>query len=668
MRIDPSTVHTLTPQRVATWAGEDPEGTRALVQSPELWQAILAAVEVNIGARHRPPGWDPACVGPSSQLRGLRSRVEREGYAKLVEHVDRPVCGELAKAALTLCAQGWNAAFLALVDEAWQLASTLAAQIVPQFDGALHFAGELTAFCVTPSLPGAMSRGVPPHRDRFGSAAPDNGDAPSHLTCWISLTQASVGNGCMRVVPVHQDPTLLGHPDPWDPEDRGVAIETAPGTVLAWDGRILHWGGIYDPTQASGPRVALALSLTSVPPGDHASTQALRLPSFAQRLARVAAVMRSLHPPQPGSAMDVVVGLMEQPDEPVAPPPRRRPRASATDTRLDRAIVRGVDYLARDLDHHGEDLWRDHVGIHGSKGSNVWSSAFISAHIGRIDEGRELAASVARALLARRRPSGGWGYDENLLEDCDSTAWVLLAAAHAGVRVPPEPLVGALRFILSHQDPGGGFVTYGPAGQALFGDIAARAGWFTPQPCVTAAALHALATFAERGLPAIDLAARYLEDQRGPDELWQPYWWFGFPYATHHAVAALTQAGVPVPADRIARAVLHARRPDGGWAGAQPDHSNTFATAMALLTLMDTSPNADEPTHQAMNATLWQLLDAQRADGGFEPAAELRVPGGVTEQTLTVLDRGPFTTACVLHALDRARHVLAPAGDRGDLR
>lgn len=318
---------------------------------------------------------------------------------------------------------------------------------------------------------------------------------------------------------------------------------------------------------------------------------------------------------------------------------------------IDQAIERGADFLAAQLRSSGDGLWRDYVRGGNKKGSNVWVSAYMAAHLGRVPRTQKLAACVCEALLERRRPSGGWGYDEVLLEDCDSTAWVLLAAAETGTAIPRDLLVASLRFILGHQRPGGGFVTYGPQGEAFFGTIAARKGWFEPQTCVTAAATSALLTYADNALPSTRSAVEYLQQTQGRDDTWTPYWWYGFSYATYHAVCALSRAGaIPAP-DRVADAVTRHALAGGGWASRAPDRVSAFATALASMTLLELSAgNVQESAAH--------MLRLQRSDGSFEPAAELRVPGGHTEATLTMVDQGLMTTASAVAALDQIRRTI----------
>ncbi|MCA9710058.1 MAG: hypothetical protein KDK70_29740, partial [Myxococcales bacterium] len=176
-------------------------------------------------------------------------------------------------------------------------------------------------------------------------------------------------------------------------------------------------------------------------------------------------------------------------------------------------------------------------------------------------------------------------------------------------------------------------------------------GWFHPQPCVTAAALAALATYVGGELPAITSAARYLR-RTAEGGLWHPYWWYGPSYATCLAVRALGAIGPlpPAAAATTIAAVLSAREPDGGWSGRVPGRSLPFPTALCLSTLLALGYEGPE-----LSAASDLLLARQRASGAFEASAELLVPGGVSAQTMTLVDGGRFTTACVLHALHALR-------------
>jgi sporulenol synthase len=328
------------------------------------------------------------------------------------------------------------------------------------------------------------------------------------------------------------------------------------------------------------------------------------------------------------------------------------------------AICRGTRTLLDELAQQPDCLWRDFRRADGSGGSNVWVSGFIAAHLGRSPAARPAAASAIARLIAGRRAEGGWGYDEQLLPDADSTAWVLLAARATGSALPRSVLLAAIRFLLRHQDGSGGFATYGSEGVPLFAGTTGREGWFAPQPCVTAAALAALTAYASPDLPAIAAAAAYLE-RAAVDDLWHAYWWYGPTYATYLAVRALATAGgglTPARSSAITAALLRRRNGDGGWDGKHLGRSLAFPTALGLLTLLELGASA---AVVAPSAAL--LLSRQQADGEFEASAELLVPGGTSAGPMTMVDQGWFTTACVLSALHAYLGSL-PASADADLR
>lgn len=308
-----------TPDRVAQWAREEPALTRSALRSPRFWNALVEPAGLRVGAGSVPVGDRDAwlCTTPAApSLESARQHLAREGYQSWPDLVRPEPCARLAQGITRLCARGWNAAFVVLLDDAWQLAHHLAAFVGGLLDDRVVFRGELSAFCVDPSLLGGRARGMPPHRDRHDAGTFDRGGLrlPRHCTTWVSLTEATVANGCMRVVPRSSALPPSAMKDERRLDEHARILETRPGTVLLWSGRTLHWGGEFDPTRARGPRVALAISLTDPArpsfgrPGRLAPD---RLPSFDERRVMVSTLMRGLHPPAPGSPMDTVLRLME---------------------------------------------------------------------------------------------------------------------------------------------------------------------------------------------------------------------------------------------------------------------------------------------------------------------------------------------------------------------
>ena len=324
---------------------------------------------------------------------------------------------------------------------------------------------------------------------------------------------------------------------------------------------------------------------------------------------------------------------------------------------LDDAIAAGVAFLGRSAGAEASGLWRDFALPGVSTGSTECVSAFIAAQIAALPEGRELAASVVGAIASRARETGGWGYREDVPEDCDSTAWVLLAAAATGVDLPRPLVERSTTFIASNQRANGGFVTYGPAAKESL-TPADQAGWFEPEVSVTASAALALAATGQGDTERLRRACHYLE-RSCRDGLWEAYWWRGFGYPTYLSLLALSKVGRGLGGARVAateQAILLRRCAGGGWANANGTAANGFSTSFALraLLLLD-QPRAGVAVDEAVS----YLSGLVTATGLVPPSAEMLAPGGFEGRDVVLRDSGNMTTACVIRALHEARTRLA---------
>lgn len=325
---------------------------------------------------------------------------------------------------------------------------------------------------------------------------------------------------------------------------------------------------------------------------------------------------------------------------------------------LDDVIDAGVRFLDRRLGAEVPGLWCDFAVSGVSAGSTECVSAFISAQIATIPEGRALAADVVGRLSSRARETGGWGYREDVPEDCDSTAWVLLAAAAAGVDLPRRLVERGTRFIAAHQGDDGGFATYGPTAKASL-TPADQVGWFEPEVSVTSSAVLALSTCRYPAVERLRRARRYIAACRR-DDVWASYWWNGFGYATYLSLAAMsTDAHVP-DEDWFAatrRAILVRRGVSGGWANEPAGPDNGFSTSFALRALLITDQTLalrDEIVESAS-----YLSGLTTSSGGAPGSAEMLAPGGFQGSDVLLLDNGAVTTACVIRALHEVRTRLS---------
>jgi hypothetical protein len=324
---------------------------------------------------------------------------------------------------------------------------------------------------------------------------------------------------------------------------------------------------------------------------------------------------------------------------------------------LDDVIAAGVAFLRRSAWAEASGLWRDFALPGVSTGSTDCVSAFIAAQIAALPEGRELAASVVGGIASRARETGGWGYREDVPEDCDSTAWVLLSAAAAGVDLPRPLIERSTAFIASNQRASGGFVTYGPDAKESL-TPSDQAGWFEPEVSVTASATLALAITGEDETERLRRACRYLE-RNCRDGLWGAYWWRGFGYSTYLSLLALSKAGRGLDGARAAateQAILLRSCAGGGWANAKGAAANGFSTSFALrsLLLLD-RPRAGVAVDEAVSYLSGLVTDT----GLVTPSAEMLAPGGFEGRNVVLRDSGNVTTACVIRALHEARTRLA---------
>ncbi|HUY19301.1 MAG TPA: phytanoyl-CoA dioxygenase family protein [Candidatus Binataceae bacterium] len=219
---------------------------------PAYWQALYPPFSVCAPAPPMPdlPPLDAAVL--DRYTRGL----DQYGYfcsqAPLVERLTAP----LLECIDTLRKAGWPPAFAYVYDQLWTLwqiapiAQILGATLGPGYQWIPH------GWChyVQP-VRGAS--GWPPHVD---------GDLPNRMSIWIPLTDATIDNGCIYLVPKDMNPSAIGsrrelraasNLQMRELLQRGRALPAPAGSLLGWHFRILHWGSTAH--SPGNPRVSLVL-------------------------------------------------------------------------------------------------------------------------------------------------------------------------------------------------------------------------------------------------------------------------------------------------------------------------------------------------------------------------------------------------------------------------
>lgn len=296
------------------------------------------------------------------------------------------------------------------------------------------------------------------------------------------------------------------------------------------------------------------------------------------------------------------------------------------------ALQRGITAI---LDRQQVDgSWRDFclpVGI-----ATTWPTAYtllalqeLSRDLARHEPVRAARARAAAYLEDRFRPGAGWGYNESVEPDADSTALATLALRREGVE-PVDARAALFRF--RHDQ--GGFGTFRRDDE---GDA-----WGHCHADVNPTVIRTLG--ASTPLPAVEAMLR----AREPSGIWRSYWWADDLYAIAANLRALRE-----------RCLSHLMAPTSQWLCMLDSRGGPFHAALLVGALLDVSPDPVAGDRLAELVPL--LLESQRPDGLWQGTAALRLTDAAVAQPWhdrlsagrLYLDGGVFTTATVVGSLAR---------------
>lgn len=274
-----------------------------------------------------------------------------------------------------------------------------------------------------------------------------------------------------------------------------------------------------------------------------------------------------------------------------------------------------------------DGFWNDFKTSAGV--SSHWVSGFLLWNLAPFSEMEKNKNVCQERLISEARPSGGWAYNERVVEDCDSISWVFKALIQRKLN-PPLIIRNARGLILLHQKPSGGFSTYRNP-KAIADVIHVQSedeviGWCSEHTCVTANALHALIL---SGLTIKDepicAGIKFLQSKQMSNGLWEGYWWNGFAYTTYLSALALSSLGLmDVPSwHRIDAIVLAGQSDNGGWKD-QAAMENSFSTSLYISTLL-LSSNVHLHLNKIRLGVDW-LLQHQKNDGSWDCVPILKIP------------------------------------------
>jgi hypothetical protein len=272
--------------------------------------------------------------------------------------------------------------------------------------------------------------------------------------------------------------------------------------------------------------------------------------------------------------------------------------------------------------------------------SGPWLTAVVGLALTRAPaadlHGVRRALRRAAAYLHTAELPHGWGWNEALDPDCDSTAHAVLFLRHADGDVPP----GSISALMDFQGPSGAFHTYhgAPAGHS----------WGLVHHDVHPAALRALGAVRGRDDPAVRAGLPTVCDGLRHDPPWPAFWWTKTVYGAYVTVTCLSEVGrldLVSAADR--RRVLALLRV------ADPLETALGCSIACLLDGRRPGPFVD------------RLVSTQHDDGSWDAAPSLRVVDPACTEpwrpelttaagTVYPESRRIFTTAMAMTALTSA--------------
>jgi squalene cyclase len=309
------------------------------------------------------------------------------------------------------------------------------------------------------------------------------------------------------------------------------------------------------------------------------------------------------------------------------------------------AVAAGLEYILGQQNADGS--WTEWELPPGQ--SSCWTTAFCGYRL------RILPPDLApRAIDAKKRAAewllqtefggGGWGYNERVGADADSTAYAMLFLSSLGISIPESAYVRLYRF----RQPDGGFSTY----QAQY----EHDSWGVSHPDVTAIVIHALLAGEFDSRSMLEEGLAYVARQQTAAGLWPSFWWETPLYATAATLALLRWARVRIETE----VAIDLSKTQHSLLRFQP--GNAFEAAL----LLSSRVHSGLPQHSEANRQIVDhLIDSQQRDGSWPSEPMLRItrrdcfdPWNHSDAGVRFADPTRlFTTVVVLEALSETARV-----------
>jgi squalene cyclase len=307
---------------------------------------------------------------------------------------------------------------------------------------------------------------------------------------------------------------------------------------------------------------------------------------------------------------------------------------SSTKNDVESAIIKALEFIVSNQSESGS--WIDWTLPPG--GSDAWTTAFIGCklksapyHLKNMILGSTTAAS--EWLIKKQHSDGGWGYNDFVGSDADSTAHTIIFLDSMGKTVPQNAY-----FLLGQfQSHDGGFSTY--MCRHFNGS------WAASHPDVTAVALMAFMTRYRPNHPVITKGTEYVLGQQTSKGIWNSFWWKTFLYSTEVNLAFLNAVNNNLDQVRIRETLLKIKP------------QNAFEDALLISSILYT--NQYLSNIDMIMKIVNHLLNTQQSNGSWKSVPSLRLCDRKCFKPWEYANSGPlyldpkrfFTTSTVVEAL-----------------
>ena len=264
---------------------------------PAYWERLNPGFTVGRQTNGEIPETNPLNI---ESVYELRKSFERKGYFQTDQILPESVLKPIRDCIERLKAEQWPPVFAFVYDQVWQLSNAPSLiRLRSEFLGpGCKRTSRVWCFYVVPA-PG--SKGFAPHADGFGRA--------DRLTVWMALSDATLENGCIYVIPqdLVLDAARTYYSKNYNQEDLMVLLQSCralpakAGSVLGWNFNLMHWSSFCN--RPAGPRISLAVEFIAAQaepdPDELPLLDGPGLPTFPQRIFGIAQGILGYYPHEP---------------------------------------------------------------------------------------------------------------------------------------------------------------------------------------------------------------------------------------------------------------------------------------------------------------------------------------------------------------------------------